>query len=79
MQGQAVELAMLLTLPAAVALAVTAGPIVAALFLQHFAGEQPWAHLDIAGPSIAEKDKHEISAGATGFGVRLLLDALDQL
>ena len=31
-QGQAVELAMLLTLPAAVALAVTAGPIVAALF-----------------------------------------------
>ena len=31
-QGQAVELAMLLTLPAAIALAVTAGPIVAALF-----------------------------------------------
>ncbi|HLL59488.1 MAG TPA: lipid II flippase MurJ, partial [Allosphingosinicella sp.] len=31
-QSQAVELAMLLTLPAAVALAVTAGPIVAALF-----------------------------------------------
>ena len=31
-QGQATELAMLLTLPAAVALAVTAGPIVAALF-----------------------------------------------
>ncbi|HEY0113428.1 MAG TPA: murein biosynthesis integral membrane protein MurJ [Allosphingosinicella sp.] len=31
-QGQAMELAMLLTLPAAVALAVTAGPIVAALF-----------------------------------------------
>jgi len=32
LQGQATELAMLLTLPAAVALAVTAGPIVAALF-----------------------------------------------
>jgi putative peptidoglycan lipid II flippase len=31
-QGQATELAMLLTLPAAVALAVTSGPIVAALF-----------------------------------------------
>ena len=31
-QGQATELAMLLTLPAAVALAITAGPIVAALF-----------------------------------------------
>ena len=31
-QGQAAEIAMLLTLPAAVALAVTAGPIVAALF-----------------------------------------------
>ncbi|WP_210727054.1 leucyl aminopeptidase family protein [Sanguibacter hominis] len=58
---------------------VGGGSIVAALFLQHFAGEQPWAHLDIAGPSIAEKDKHEIPAGATGFGVRLLLDALDQL
>ena len=33
-QGQAVEIAMLLTLPAAVALAITAGPIVAALFQQ---------------------------------------------
>jgi len=32
LQGQATELAMLLTLPAAVALAVTSGPIVAALF-----------------------------------------------
>lgn len=31
-QGQAIELSMLLTLPAAVALAVTAGPIIAALF-----------------------------------------------
>src|SRR5699024_5092878 len=55
------------------------GAIVAALFLQHFAGPQPWAHLDIAGPATVDKDRHELAAGATGFGVRLLLDAIDHL
>ncbi|MDN3352697.1 leucyl aminopeptidase [Actinomadura sp. DC4] len=50
-----------------------AGSITAALFLREFAGERPWAHLDVAGPARAASDDGEITKGATGFGVRLLL------
>jgi len=50
-----------------------AGSIAAALFLREFAGNRPWAHLDIAGPARASSDDGERSAGATGFGTRLLL------
>jgi leucyl aminopeptidase len=50
-----------------------AGSITAALFLREFAGGRPWAHLDIAGPARAASDDGEITKGATGFGVRLLL------
>jgi leucyl aminopeptidase len=50
-----------------------AGSIVAALFLREFAGDHPWAHLDIAGPARATSDDAELSKGATGYGVRLLL------
>jgi leucyl aminopeptidase len=48
------------------------GGITAALFLQHFTGGLPWAHLDIAGPARAAKDDGMVSKGATGFGARLL-------
>jgi leucyl aminopeptidase len=48
------------------------GAITAALFLQHFTGELPWAHLDIAGPGRAPKDDGMFTKGATGFGARLL-------
>ncbi|WP_021600074.1 leucyl aminopeptidase family protein [Actinomadura welshii] len=53
-----------------------AGTITAALFLREFAGDRPWAHLDIAGPGRATSEDAEITRGATGFGVRLLLDWL---
>jgi leucyl aminopeptidase len=53
-----------------------AGAITAALFLQHFAGDVPWAHLDIASVGDVEKDRHEWTAGPSGFGARLLLDWL---
>ncbi|WP_246657699.1 leucyl aminopeptidase family protein [Arthrobacter yangruifuii] len=53
-----------------------AGAIVAALFLERFTGGVPWAHVDIAGPSRATKDSREVTKGATGFGVRLLLSYL---
>ena len=54
-----------------------AGTIVAALFLQAFVpDEQPWAHLDIAGPAWSENDDAEVSAGGTGFGVRTILELL---
>ncbi|CNE23197.1 leucyl aminopeptidase [Mycobacterium tuberculosis] len=52
------------------------GSIAAALFLREFTGDRPWAHLDIAGPGRATADDAEITRGATGYGVRLLLDWL---
>jgi leucyl aminopeptidase len=52
------------------------GSIVAALFLREFAGDRPWAHLDVAGPARSTTDSGEISRGATGYGVRLLLSWL---
>jgi leucyl aminopeptidase len=52
------------------------GAITAALFLQHFVGGVPWAHLDIASTGDAPADRYEWSKGPTGFGARLLLDWL---
>ena len=49
------------------------GSITAALFLQHFTGSAPWAHLDIASVGDSPKDAFEYTQGATGFGSRLLL------
>jgi leucyl aminopeptidase len=57
---------------------ISGGSIIAALFLREFAGGRAWAHLDIAGPGRAEADEHEVTKGATGFGVRLLLRWLTQ-
>ena len=48
------------------------GASTAASFLQHFAGDTKWAHLDIAGNALAAKDKGVMPAGGTGYGVRLL-------
>ena len=50
--------------------------ITAALFLQHFTGGLPWAHLDIASVGDAPKESFEWTEGPTGFGARLLLDWL---
>jgi leucyl aminopeptidase len=52
------------------------GSINAALFLQHFVGDTPWAHLDIAGPSSLEKERGYNPRGGTGAGVRLLAEWL---
>ncbi|WP_323791898.1 leucyl aminopeptidase family protein [Nocardioides sp.] len=49
------------------------GAITAALFLQHFAADVPWAHLDIASVGDAPEDRDEWTQGPTGFGVRALL------
>lgn len=49
------------------------GSIDAALFLREFTGGRRWAHLDIAGAARAGADEAEITRGATGFGVRVLL------
>ena len=50
-----------------------AGAITAALFLQHFAGDVPWGHIDFASAAEAPIDRHEWTAGPSGFGPRLLL------
>ena len=53
------------------------GALTAGLFLSNFVEEGiPWAHLDIAGPAFTDAEENEITKGGTGFGVRLLLDAL---
>ncbi|MDZ4045811.1 MAG: M17 family metallopeptidase, partial [Rhodoglobus sp.] len=50
--------------------------ITAALFLNEFVGDTPWAHLDIAGTMQTDADDSWRSAGATGFATRLLIDLL---
>jgi leucyl aminopeptidase len=51
-----------------------AGAITAAYFLQHFVDDVPWAHLDIAGTAFDVPDMPYYTTGATGAGVRLLID-----
>ena len=50
----------------------SAGSVTAALFLEHFAGNRRWVHLDIAGTGRSDSDSGENPKGGTGFGVRLL-------
>ena len=51
------------------------GMITAGLFLQHFAGKVPWAHIDIAGTAwSAERIPYYPAKGATGTATRLLAD-----
>jgi leucyl aminopeptidase len=55
------------------------GASTGAVFLKKFVGETPWAHLDIAGVALSEKLPEPFLPvkGATGFGVRLLVDYLE--
>ena len=50
------------------------GGIAAAMFLREFTEGVPWAHLDIAGPARAERTYDEVTAGATGFAARTLVE-----
>ena len=58
-----------------------ASPILAAAFLETFAGEGPWAHLDIAGTAFLERGRGDYYSrlGATGYGVRLLAELARRL
>ncbi|MCH8014165.1 MAG: aminopeptidase, partial [Candidatus Dadabacteria bacterium] len=49
------------------------GAITAAMFLENFVGDVPWAHIDIAGPAFLEKGSDWSPKGATGFGVRTII------
>jgi leucyl aminopeptidase len=59
-----------------------AGTITAAAFLKNAINDTPWIHFDIAGVAwtqTATKEKSYNPKGATGFGVRLILDYLQKL
>ena len=50
-------------------------PIVAAMFLAQFAGNGPWAHVDMLGPALLDEDRGDaFGRGATGYGVRMLIE-----
>jgi leucyl aminopeptidase len=55
------------------------GAITGAKFLQHFVGDTPWVHLDIAGTSEADKEKGYQPKGATGVMVRTLVNLAVEL
>jgi leucyl aminopeptidase len=45
------------------------------LFLKEFVSQDTaWAHIDIAGPVWSDKGKGVNPAGATGYGVRTLVN-----
>jgi leucyl aminopeptidase len=50
------------------------GAITAAMFLKEFTGDTPWVHLDIAGTAWLDDPKTWAAKGATGVGVRTLID-----
>ena len=53
------------------------GACTAAAFLKCFAEETPWAHLDIAYTASWDKDRTDIGRGANGFGVRTLIQLVE--
>ena len=53
------------------------GAITAAKFLENFVDKKiPWAHLDIAGPAVANNLTDYNKDYMTGFGVRLMIEYL---
>jgi leucyl aminopeptidase len=51
------------------------GPIYATSFLEEFAGEGPWAHIDMAGTGLLTWSRGDYLSqiGGTGWGVRLIV------
>jgi leucyl aminopeptidase len=58
-----------------------AGAVLAAAFLEEFAGKGPWAHGDIAGPAFLERSRGDYmnQRGGTGYGVRLIVELASRL
>ena len=58
-----------------------ASPALAAEFLREFAGEGPWAHVDMAGPGFLERSRGDYLRvpGGTGYGVRLIAELAHSL
>lgn len=54
------------------------GASAAGVFLQEFVKDTKWCHIDIAGTAYLEKPQKEFIAGATGVGVRTLLNYITE-
>ncbi|MGZ6589445.1 MAG: M17 family metallopeptidase [Solirubrobacteraceae bacterium] len=55
-------------------------PIIAATFLRQFAGDGPWAHVDMLGTALLEDDRGDaFGRGATGYGVRMLTELVTRM
>jgi leucyl aminopeptidase len=54
-------------------------PIFAAAFLEAFAGDRPWAHLDIHSTAYLDEERDYLARGASGAGVRLLVELAARL
>ncbi len=52
------------------------GALVAGLFLKEFVDDVPWAHIDLGMAAMTDTEHGLNVKGATGFGVRLLIDSL---
>ena len=53
----------------------SAGTIIGGIFLKQFVPDHiPWIHLDIAGTAWTDKDLLTAPKGATGFGVRIMVE-----
>ncbi|MBN1426195.1 leucyl aminopeptidase [Candidatus Fermentibacteria bacterium] len=55
------------------------GAITAGLFLREFVGDTPWVHIDLAGPSWADKEEPAFPEGGTGYGVASLIELLSPM
>ena len=54
--------------------------IIAALCLEQFVGEGPWAHIDMAGTAFLARGRdYYCRMAATGYGVRLLAELAKRL
>jgi leucyl aminopeptidase len=53
--------------------------VTSAYFLKEFAGQVPWVHLDIAGTAWIEKERPYMPKGASGIGVRLMVNLIKEL
>ena len=47
-----------------------------ALFLREFVGDTAWVHVDLAGPSMANKPYNVFAKGGTGHGVLTFLQLI---
>ena len=57
------------------------GPIYATSFLEEFAGEGPWAHIDMAGTGLLNFSRGDYlsQVGGTGWGVRLIVALAERI